>query len=268
MQENELLLKRQKQKETIARLTTPVHITQNRFEEHVKIEGYYEDRTAADFIGCDRLMKWDTLYGTVQLGYDPKKAKSFIFANIKTSIFDTAASRDQRQFNERQGMSQLKTEGENRAFSSRRRQGSAVLLYKAENKPWSERSVKPYLRRFSMEALAKTLPFVGVEPELVERRRLMSDDRELSTQEQQEKDASKLAQVRAKRVELSSDLNRLSSLIWRKQSGSRLFFRRINLVFDLQKAKMFEYYRNRMEPVLESENLTAEPAEPKEDNKK
>ncbi len=267
MRENELL--RKKRFETVARLTAPTHVTQNRFEEHERIEGYFEDRSAADFVGCDRLLKWDTLYGRVQLGYDPKRAKSFIFANIKTSIYDTAASREQRQLSQQQSMSQLKTEGENRAFTARRRRNSAVLLFKAENKPWSERSVRPYLMRANMEALGKTLPFVNAEQEQQERRSMLWRDRALSRQEQQEQDAVKLEGVRAQRLELLAQLNLMGSLIWRKQAASRLFFRRINLVFDLQKARMFEYYRNRMAaPPPEADNLTAQPPEPKEDKKK
>ena len=114
-------LRQKQRREAAARLTSPAHILQNRFEEHQSIEGYFEDRTVPDFLGCDRLWKWDTLYGTVQMGYDPKRGQSFLFANIKTSIFDTAASQEQRKMNDRQRMSQLKTGNQNRAFSARRR---------------------------------------------------------------------------------------------------------------------------------------------------
>ena len=88
--------------ETYARLTAPVHVQQSHFSEHQRIEGYFENRDVPQFLGSDRLMKLDTLYGTIQLGYNPRRGQSFLFANIKTSIFDTAPSRHQRELKEYQ----------------------------------------------------------------------------------------------------------------------------------------------------------------------
>ena len=255
-----------KQREELAaRLAAPAHITQNRFEEHARIQGYYEDRAVPDFMGCDRLWKWDTLYGTVQMGYDPKRGQSFLFANIKTSLFDTAASREQRQMNDRQRMGYLKTAGPNRAYTARRRAGSSVLLYKAENKPWSERSIRPYLRRQNLEALQKTMPFLEAWRERGRRGELLAEDRELSAAERT-KAGAELQGVRAQRLALSRELDALASLAWRKEAQSRLFFRKINIAFDLQKQKMFAHYRARMAARrLEAENAAAEPPEKKDD---
>lgn len=259
-------LQQKQRREAAARLTSPAHILQNRFEEHKRIEGYFEDRAVPDFLGCDRLWKWDTLYGTVQMGYDPKRGQSFLFANIKTSIFDTAASQEQRKMNDRQRMGQLKTGNQNRAFSARRRVNSSVLLYKAENKPWGEQSIRPYLQRHSLEALQKTMPFLNAGRERAERRGLLAQDRALSAAEREARGTQR-AGVRAERRELSRELDFLGSLVWRKQTQSRGFFRKLNIAFDLQKQKMFEYYRGRIAARrLEAENLA--PETPEKDEKK
>lgn len=257
--ENELEQKIKRRKETAARLAAPAHITQNRFEEHKKVEGFYEDSAAPGFLGCDRLWKWDTLYGTVQMGYDPKRRQDFLFANIKTSIYDTAASQEQRAMNDRQRMSQLKTGNQNRAFSSRRRADSTVLIYKAENKPWAERSIRPYLMRQNMEALQKTMPFLNARAERAERAQALERDKSLSAMEQK---GGNRAAVRAQRLALSRELDTLGSLAWRKQAQARLFFRKMNIAVDLQKQKMFEYYRGKAASgQLEAENVPVLPAE-------
>lgn len=85
--------------------------------------------------------------------------------------------------NDRQRMSQLKTGNQNRAFSAGGGPNSSVLLYKAENKPWSEQSIRPYLQRQSLEALQKTMPFLNAAQERTERRGLLARDRALSAAE-------------------------------------------------------------------------------------
>ncbi|WP_418976094.1 hypothetical protein, partial [Anaerotruncus massiliensis (ex Liu et al. 2021)] len=75
------------------------------------------------------------------------------------------------------------------------------------------------------------------------------------------------AGVRAERRELSRELDFLGSIVRRKQAQSRGFFRKLNIAFDLQKQKMFEYYRGRIAARrLEAENLT--PETPEKDEKK
>ena len=78
---------------------------------------------------------------------------SLIHIYLKTSIYNNAASREQRKMNERERMKTLKTGTQNIAYSARRRAGSTVLVYKAENKPWSEASVAPYLGRVNLEKM-------------------------------------------------------------------------------------------------------------------
>lgn len=245
MRQQEREREKDKTRESFARLSAPQHIVTTRFEEHRRIEGYEQDRAVPDFYGCDRLWKLDTIYGRIQMGYHPGRRQSFLFANLKTSIFGTAASSDQRRFTERRQMREVKSGTQNVAFSARRRANSAVLLYKAENKPWSEESIRPYLRRANLEALGRTMPFLvrGERGELAktrdERKKLERDVREALAA----RDEKKLAEARLAQRELSRRQDELASLFTRKQAQSRLFFRKINIAFDLQKAKMFEYYR-------------------------
>lgn len=236
---------REDARETAARLSAPQHLTTTRFEEHKRIEGYEQDRAVPEFYGCDRLWKMDTLYGRIQMGYHPGRGQSFLFANIKTSIFDTAASEYQHRMKETQQMRALKSGTQNMAYSARRWRNSTVLLYKAENKPWSEQSIAPYLKRINLETLRKTMPFL----ERSEARDREEGRQEKKRLEQQirsklrEGDGAAVAALRLQERELSRRQDTLGALLARKQTQSQLFFRKINIAFDLQKAKMFEYYR-------------------------
>jgi len=238
----------QKDTEGYARLTAPQHIKSSHFSEHRKIEGYFENREVPDFMGSDRLLKLDTAYGTIQLGYNPQKGQSFLFANIKTSILDTAPSRHQRELKEYQMMRERKTGTQNLAYTAKRRGGSAVILYKMENQPWTRRSVAPYLRRVNMETLQKTMPFMDRSAELGDRERARDEQKSLQ-QELTGKMAagkfSEMAEDRARQTALTARQNELNALIYRKDTQERLFFRKLNLAFDLQKQEMFAYYCDR-----------------------
>lgn len=236
---------REEARETDARLRAPQHLVTNRFEEHKRIEGYEQDRSVPNFIGCDRLWKLETQYGRIQMGYHPGRGQSFLFANIKTSIYDTAASAYQHRMKETQQMRTLKTGTQNIAYSARRWQAGAILLYKAENKPWSEQSIAPYLKRVNLETLRKTMPFLD-RSEAREREENREEKKRLEEKVRQslrQRDNARTAELRLQERELSRRQDVLSALLTRKQTQSQLFFRKINLAFDLQKAKMFEYYR-------------------------
>ena len=236
---------REEARETDARLRAPQHLVTNRFEEHKKIEGYEQDRSVPNFIGCDRLWKLETQYGRIQMGYHPGRGQSFLFANIKTSIYDNAASAYQRRMKETQQMRTLKTGTQNIAYSARRWQAGAILLYKAENKPWSEQSIAPYLKRVNLETLRKTMPFLD-RSEAKEREENREEKKRLEEKVRQslrQRDNARTAELRLQERELSRRQDLLDALLIRKRTQSQLFFRKINLAFDLQKAKMFEYYR-------------------------
>lgn len=238
----------QKEKETYARLTAPSHVTLSHFSAHQKIEGYFENRDVPDFIGSDRLLRLDSLYGTIQLGYNPRKGQSFLFANIKTSILDVAPSRYQRELKEYQMMRGRKADTQNVAYTAKRRGNSAVLLYKMENRPWTRDSIAPYLRRMNMEALRKTMPFLDREVEYTDRQRTQEQGNALAAQLREsvgQQNHGETARIRGEQLRLGVRQNELSALIYRKDTQRWLFFRRLNYALDNQKQEMFAYYRNR-----------------------
>jgi len=236
-------------KETYARLTAPQRVENNHYLEHKKVEGFRENKNISDFMSSDRLLRLDTIYGTIQLGYSLGKSRSFIFANIKTSIYDTISSRSQKVISEKgQIATQLKTGTMNRAISSRRRWGSAVMLYKSESQPWSLRSVASHLYRSNMETLRKTMPFLERGENISDRLWVIRQQRELQNDLRdnlQNQNIAEMAAIRVQQVELSTRQNMLNALLYRKDQQSRMFFRRLNLAIDTQKHEMFTYYRER-----------------------
>ena len=234
-------------REAYARLTAPQHITESHFLQHEKIEGFFENRDVPEFIGSDRLLKMDTIYGTIQLGYNPRKGQSFIFANIKTSIYDTAPYRHQRELKEYQMMRALKTGTQNQAFSAKRRGASAAILYKMEPLPWSRRSVEPYLFRANMQALEKTMPFLDRSGEVMRREDTVQELRKGQEKLREQLaggDTDGMRATRAKGLELSARQDQLNALLYRKDAQRRLFFRKLNASLDMQKHEMFAYYRD------------------------
>ena len=252
--------------ETYRRLTAAEHLQTSHFSQHEKIEGYFENRDVPDFMGSDRLLRIDTAYGTIQLGYHPMKGQSFLFANIKTSIFDTSAARYQKELKEYQMMRAMKTQTPNMAYSAKRREQSAVILYKADNLPWSRRTVAPYLDRAHLGALKKTMPFLDLREEHAERASVQKNQRSLQEElrvHMARSQYSAMTALRARQTKLTEQENELAALIYRKETKQRLFFRRLHSTFDLQKQEIFEYYRNRRE---KSQNREHDPGPVKNTN--
>lgn len=256
-----------RRRELILRLQAPQHLEGSRFAEHVPVEGFLQSQREPGFDGCDRLWKMDTAYGTIQMGYDPRRGHSFLFARVKTSLLDNASSAHERNLWETQMMREQKYGNENVAYESRRRADSTVLLYKNENKPWTQASVEPYLRRVNMGTLRKTLPFLA--------RRETVQDRQAARQragtlaltlrrQMQNGEYSSMAATRADQMDNLREQETLSSLGVCMASQSLLFFRKINLAFDLQKAKMFEYYREqrRRRALVAEETVPVPQSEP------
>ncbi len=237
-----------RKQEQYQRLTQPQHVTFSHFTEHEKIDGYFENRDVSEFMGSDRLLKLDSLYGTIQLGYDPKRGKSFIFANIKTSVYDTVAGGSQRTLKEYQMMRSLRDRSVNAAYMSKRRADSAVILFKSDNSPWSERTINPYLGKVNLETLNKTMPFMGVERQRDNLHNLNSLYSALSksvTQLIKEgRQHSELNETRAEQTALIKEQNSQGAIIYRMYQRKNAFFRKLNYALDIQKHEMFEYYRN------------------------
>lgn len=243
----------QSKKELTDRLTAVWHVTQNHFSEHQKLEGYQAKEENAD-----RLLKIDTLYGTMQLGYDSKKGKSFIFANIKTSIYDTASASYMKKLNEEQMAGYEKTETQNTAYTSKRRNDSAAVLYKAENKPWTRNSVKPYLNRVNMDSLRKTMPFLNERDEIRQLEKAKQTDKKLKLEVQKSTSSGKQQELFKLRTDQHSNLREqeyLNVVLYQKATQSNLFFKKINVAFDSQKQEIFEFYKTkRLKAILEAEN--------------
>ncbi len=252
----------QNHKETLTRLQAPAHIIKSHFSQHEKVEGYLQDLQRENFFGSDRLMSYDTMFGRVQFGYDPNKEQTFIFANIKTSIYDKAPSKFQNELSEDVMRNSLKSESENVAFSSKRKTNAASIFYKKDAKPWRESTLRPYLLRRNLEAFEKTMPFLQATSERAEREKLVHEDLDLKAQAQNlfnQNSENELYSIRKNQLSLLRQAEILNSIIRRKESGATMFFDKINFSFDYQKREIFDYYRNMKNQSLESINDSAEP---------
>ncbi len=233
--------------EEYARIHASNHLTLDQFSDHTKIEGYFENKQVPDFLGCDRLLKMDNMFGRIQQGYNPMKNRAFLYAHIKTSIYDSAASSYKRQLSEKTMFRSRKDENENVLYSTKRKPDTAVILYKAENKPWSEHSIAPYIRRINQGALRKTMPFLLRDEELERIETIARERRALQDSEAEalaEGEYDQLSSIRLKSREMLYEENMLSSMVIKKVSRSRWFFKRLNYSFDIQKQEMFLYYRD------------------------
>ncbi|MDO4261265.1 MAG: hypothetical protein Q4C82_04235 [Eubacteriales bacterium] len=270
--EQERRLEREKYKdfrETMDRLTAASHVTVDYFARHEKIEGYYESQMTGNLFGCDRLMKQDNLFGTLQLGYNPNRERVFLFANLKTSRYDTVASRYQKEMKEYQQRALLKGDNENRAYVSKRWENAAVLIEKKENKPWTARSVRTYLSRANTEAVRKTMPFFQTGEERKERQQKQRRRKEIQEQIRALRDRTSLSmeedraqaererseEIRALRREAVEGLSReqlLEAILIRKETAAKLFLRRVNYAYDFQKKDIELYYRERRKTLEET----------------
>ena len=77
--------------EELDKVTAARHIRTEHFSSHVKLEGYYESPNPSYMFQCDRLMKAESMFGRLQLGYHPARRRSFLFVHLKSSRYDTAA---------------------------------------------------------------------------------------------------------------------------------------------------------------------------------
>lgn len=261
MVNEKLSLEKDRETEDYARITAVTHVKFEHFSEHNEIEGYFADRDVPEYMGCDRLLKLDTLYGRIQLGYKPSKGVSFIFANMKTSLYDTVSQRYQKELKEYQQMRNLKGNNQNVSYQARRKENSAMILEKNENKPWTESSIAPYIYRTNSEALLKTMPYLDDSLEYSKKQTDVSRMKELQEgirDQQNSGKTEKISVMRQEENEISHHMDYLNSMINRKSLQSRLFFRKINYAFDIQKHEMFDYYkdmREKREEAREAENL-------------
>lgn len=254
-------------RETMDRLTAASHVQVEYFEDHKKIEGYYESVAEGKFFNCDRLLKQENMFGKIQLGYNPNRGRVFLYSNLKTSRYDTISSKYQKEMEDYQQKALLKGDNENRAYVSKRWENAAVLIEKKENKPWTQRSVKTYLSRANAEAAKKSMPFFSKEEEMEEltkarqrqteiRREIRDIRKQMSTGEN--KSADMEAKIRELRKEALSGLSKISlleTLMYRKNTAEKTFLRKINYAYDFQKNDIESYYREKRK---EFESMAAE----------
>lgn len=259
-------------RETADRLTAAAHIQTEYFAKHTKIEGYYESRIPGRFFGCDRLMKQDSMFGTIQLGYNPNRERVFLFANMKTSRYDTVASRYQKELKEYQQKVLLKGNNENRAYISKGFEMASVLIEKRENKPWTRYSVQTYLGRNNMEAIQKTMPFFMKSEETEEltriRKRRKEIQQEIRENQLQSVEQERTQELRKEAVEDLVQENFLESVLTRKETAQKHFLRRLNYAYDFQKQDIEAYYREKRKTLEETkEREVPEEIEPEDENR-
>ncbi len=266
-------------RETFERLNAASHDQVDYFAGHKKIEGYYEEQTTGTMFGCDRLWKSENLFGTIQLGYNPNRKRVFLFANMKTSRYDTVPSRYQKEMKEYQRKSLLKGDNENRAYVSRRWSMATVLIEKKEPKPWTERSVKTYLSRANTEAVKKNLPFFSVSEEKEQLSRLHQGRKEIQQEIRSLSQAGKeqalgnrvrereeqIRGLRRRAVEELTEENLLEAILIRKASASKHFLRRLNYAYDFQKTDIEAYYREKSKQLKKLPNQETENEDRPED---
>ena len=269
-------LKKQHFRETMERLTAASHVQTEYFEKHNRIEGYYERLSDGKFFHCDRLLKQENMFGSIQLGYNPNRERVFLYANLKTSRYDTIASTYQKQMADYQQESLLKGDNENRAYVSQRWENAAVLIEKKENKPWTHRSVKAYLKHTNMGAARKSMPFFTREEEFTELERLRKEQkknrddisalrRESAQNIQGTED--KIRTLQQKAVEQLSEENLLEAILIRKSAAEKTFLRKINYAFDFQKKDIESYYREKRKTLEDrADSFDTDEGQPEEED--
>ncbi|MBO5337958.1 MAG: hypothetical protein J6A94_12610 [Lachnospiraceae bacterium] len=256
-------------RETMDRLTTASHVQVDYFAEHKKIEGYYEENVSGQFFNCDRLMKQDNMFGTIQLGYNPNRETVFLFANMKTSRYDTVASHYQKELQDYRKRAQRKGENVNRAYVSKRKEMAVVLIEKRENKPWSQRSIGTYLKHSNMEAVLKTMPFLTkneekeeleaikrerkqIQEEIREIRMEMASEKGTTEEKQSMEQETQIRNLRGDAVQNLTMENLLEAILIRKDAMGKGFLRRLNYAYDVQKKDIEAYYREKKKAMKET----------------
>ena len=260
-------LRRLEYQEDIDRVTAVGHLQVEHFSKHAKIEGYYENALGRGQFGCDRLFKLESMFGRMQLGYNAVRRRSFLFAEIKTSRYDTVSERYQRAMKEYQINSRQDAPRQTRVFAVKRRTEPVVLLENIQTKPWSERVIRSNFSRVNMDVLSKVMPFMDREGNRRRLQELRIEARRLQEEVQQNINEGKFENnvaLRQQQVRHLMEENFLGHLLRCKEASSRYVIRRMNMAFDMQKNEMFEYYKNKRQEEHDTTETSAASAE--EDN--
>lgn len=247
------------------RLTAVKRVQIDHFSDHVQVEGYVGSGQTEHSFGCDRLLKIETMYSKMQLGYNPNQNKSFLTMSLKTSRYDTIDSQYQKEINEEQMKPLSRTGFQNRVYTSKKKSSAAVFVEKSDTRPWSEATMRPHFGKGNLESLQKTMPFFSRRQEKVKIISNRRRQRELQKKVQdniKQGNFSDNTVLRKEQREMLYEDNLLNHFIQLKNAESRYFFQKINFAFETQKNEMFEYYKNRKaEKQGDQEEVNDQPTE-------
>ena len=255
--------------EELDKVTAARHIRTEHFSSHVKLEGYYESPNPSYMFQCDRLMKAESMFGRLQLGYHPARRRSFLFVHLKSSRYDTVSGRTQRELKEYQLNSRLRSQS--RAFAAKSRGESAGLIEKAGGRPWGEKVIRAQGRRMNAGALENAMPFLFRDKnrkrlaELRVEGRQLQDEIQLNVNEGRFQDNIILRQQQTQK---HTEENFLNHLISCKEAASRNLLGTVSRVFENQKHEMFAYYKNRLKEERSEQETAADAGEDEADQAK
>lgn len=241
-------LRKREYQEELDRVTAVQHIQTERFDRHVKPEGYYDSVSMGQMFACDRLMKQESMFGRIQLGYNAVRHRTFIFAEMKTSRYDTVSSRYQRTMKEYQMNSRKDVSNVRRAFVSQKRSEASLLIEKAYGKPWNEELLYRYHDRVNEDVLASVMPFLDSRRKRQKLKEQKRDRRGLQEQIQKNTNEGNFEEnigLRQKETQMIAEENLLQQLILYQEAASRNFVNRVNLVYETQKEQIFAYYKHK-----------------------
>ena len=251
---------RKRYQEELDKVTAVAHVRTDYFRSHTKLEGYEEITDSPSYLfHCDRLLKSESMYVRLQLGYNPNRRGSFLFVHLKSSRYDTVNSQSRKELLEYQRNTARKG-GRGRAFTAKRRGESAVLIEKRGGRPWSEQAILSRRRELDENALEDVMPFLFREKDRERQKELRAEGRQLQEQMRMnllEGDFQENISLRQQQIQLQMEENLLNHLILCKESASRNLLGQVSRSYEGQKHEMFEYYKNRMDKEEYSEQEIA-----------
>ena len=244
-EEKEAQFSMEKSREQFDRIMAVQHVTSHHFREHMKIQGQQGEHLQGSMFQCDRLWKSESAFSNIQFGYNPNRKRTFLYAVVKSSRYDSISDKNTGAMKEYQRNSTAT--GQKRSFSSRERNQWTVLVENTSFRPWREETIYKHFGRVNTEALAKVLPFLHRNAEKRRMEELKKEGKQLSeeiSENQRNGDFQSNIALQSRKTEAIMEENFLNHLRLCKESASQKFFSSINRVFQGQKREIFEYYKD------------------------
>ncbi|MFI3213451.1 MAG: hypothetical protein R3Y24_08915 [Eubacteriales bacterium] len=252
--EQERIESRKELQETNDRITNAWHVQLEHFSSHQTVEEIQEEGSSSVF-QCDRLLKMENSFIQMQLGYHPEQRRTFIFANTKTSRYDTISSNKDRKVRANVVKNMMTRKKKKQEGNGRKLAEAMIFLHNREHLIWSKGTIRSFLRESNEEVLEKTLPFFAIRPEKErqeELRNTLAESRKMVAKNSRENDYKSNVELHREIREYLQEENYLQMLITRKETASNYFMRKINYSIDTQKKEMFNYYKAKREEAMES----------------